>query len=444
MPSLFDNGAIAHLVQAMTPPQPSGGLLGDALPPNMAGMPAFALDQNMPPGNPALQPGPQAQPITMGAMPRQSPTLEQGPTQPNVNTPEGPSMFDRIAGRVRGLLGGDDMPAGLDQVLTPEQMKQAKPGLGKLLGNLIVGPNAHDQIMSNASEILKMQNIAQEMKQAKDIREARARIARTYAPTANESSDDLNLRLRRMHAEFLRAGDTEMVQKLSEVIKSIQPDKPVRTPADVPQVVHGVDPKTNKPYIEGRDDHGNVVWRSEQGTVPKTAAEAAAAVKQSQDTINKVTDDFDRETTDYEKARSGYQVLQGALKNRNLAQPFAVLDAYARVTNPQAAVRLGTMQMLKEMGSASQKWDRWMKQTLDGTWPKDMVDEIAGSVKNIMQLHNDEYNHRRAIALSRAKRAGVDMENLLPTAHDLTLPGETPTNTNTTPRKIGYVPSSKK
>jgi hypothetical protein len=128
---------------------------------------------------------------------------------------------------------------------------------------------------------------------------------------------------------------------------------------------------------------------------------------------NKILDDFRTESADYRKASSGYEVLKGALAHPGLAQPFAVLDAYARVVNPGAVVRQGTMAVLQEMGSYDQKMRRWIDMAQKGQWPPDMLQSIKATIDGIMDEHRSTYREMRKRTLERGRRSGVDLNALI-------------------------------
>jgi hypothetical protein len=141
------------------------------------------------------------------------------------------------------------------------------------------------------------------------------------------------------------------------------------------------------------------------------------------DQKNKILDDYARDAKTFQQVMGGWEVLQGATKEPSLATPFAVTDAYARITNPGAIVRPTTLEMIHDMGSVGQRMQKYWAQHADGSLPPDILADFKRTLRGIMEEHKKQYDQVRKKAILRAKQAGItDLEPIL---EDYSLDGTT-------------------
>jgi hypothetical protein len=314
-------------------------------------------------------------------------------------------------------------PKGLDGLLSPEDFaaarKQGLLNLGlSLLGDSGYRP-ANDQVSlgqalahgakaaqgaygDKIDSTIKEQQFGQAAKQQQSILASRAAIAKQFVAPPNESFDDAQQRLVKMYTAYVNSGDTEMAGKLSEVVKGIHDAKP-HAPISVPEGGTLVDPTTGKP-----------IFHSPKTPPLESPGSLRSAARQDTMQKNVIVRDFDKTTKDYRTAESSYSTLQGARANpQNFLTPMAALDAFARTINPGAAVRVGTLQMIKSYGSLGQKAQRWYDMAAKGQWPPEMMGQIYSLVDGIMKDHTDEFNRARDEAVARGQDSGVDVSNIL-------------------------------
>lgn len=136
-------------------------------------------------------------------------------------------------------------------------------------------------------------------------------------------------------------------------------------------------------------------------------------LKFQSDQQNKILDDFQRDTKDFHQVMGGWDVLQGAVKDPSLATPFAVTDAYARITNPGAIVRPTTMQMIHDMGSVGQRMEKFWSQNANGALPPDIMKDFQRTLYNIVAQHKLQYDQIRQKAILRGQQASADVSPLL-------------------------------
>lgn len=323
-------------------------------------------------------------------------------------------------------------PKGLEGLLSPEDIaaarKQGMLNLGiSLLGDqsphfgqaLARGVQSAQGAYGNqVNQTIQTQVTGQDARQKMNIIKARQQIAQQFPPAPGETPAQTIDRMKGMFTAYLNAGDLESAGKLGEVLKSIGKDaaSPALQHIDAGDKILVTDPRT-----------GATIREIPKGKSPKSGDAVDAGQRFNVDQTNKILDDYRTDTAEFRKAQSGYEVLKGAISHPGLAQPFAVLDAYARVINPGAVVRQGTMQVLQEMGSADQKVRRWIEMAQKGQWPPDMLQSIKGTIDAIMQEHYQTYlDGPRKRALLRGKQSGVDITPFLDNPN-FSFPGGAPT-----------------
>lgn len=373
----------------------------------------------------------------------QTPTGLLGPSGPAalpVPAPR-PSLWQRLQ---HGLM---PVPRGLEGLLTDDDVKHARnmgllnfglsmldqahgdpmggnaPSLGSAFAHSMkAGLGQYDQSLQSTAQ----QGVAgQELAQKRFILTNRMRVAQQFAPQPNETPEQTSQRLKGMYLEYLRAGDTEMAGKLGEVVSKLfaANDKPVEH-VDLGDRTAILDPIS-----------GKTIRYEPNGIKPKTAAEVDASSKFQADQKNKILDDYARDTKDFHQVMAGWDVLVGATKNPNLATPFAVTDAYARITNPGAIVRPTTMEMIHDMGSIGQKMQKYWEQNVNGGLPPEILNDFKRTLYNIVREHKNQYDKIRKSALTRGLQSGIS--NLDPLLEDYNLENPLPAPPATAGTKTG-------
>lgn len=310
-------------------------------------------------------------------------------------------------------------PKGLEGLLSPDDIATARRQGMLNLGMSLLGDQsphfgealahglqtAQGAYGNQVNQIAQRQMYGQDARQKMNILEARQKIAQQFPPQPGETSAQTVDRLKGMFAAYLQAGDLESAGKLGEVLKSIGKDSN-------PALPHFVDSGDKTQMVDPRT--GAVIKEYPKGRAPKSADAVSADTRYNAQQTNTILDDYRQDSADFRKALSGYEVLKGAIAHPGLAQPFAVLDAYARVMNPGAVVRQGTMQVLQEMGSYDQKVRKWLDMAQRGQWPPDMIASIKNTVDGVMQEHYQSYlDGARKRAIARGRQAGIDISPYL-------------------------------
>jgi hypothetical protein len=338
--------------------------------------------------------------------------------------PDFGGLFSRIGSGIRsGVNKAEERimpePQGLEGLLSPGDIASARrQGMLDLGLSLLGDHSAHfgealahgiqsarGSYGNSVNQTMQQQVAGQDVRQHMNILKARQQIAQQFPPQPGEQPAQTIDRMKGMFAAYMQAGDLESAGKLGEVLKSIGKDA-------APPALQHVDAGDKILVVDPRDGH--TIREIPKGAAPKSGDTVAADRRYGSEQTNKILDDYRTDSAEFRKAISGYEVLKGAIAHPGMAQPFAVLDAYARVINPGAVVRQGTMQVLQEMGSYDQKMRRWIDMAQKGQWPPDMLQSIKGTIDGIMAEHYQSYQDgARKRALLRGKQAGVDITPFL-------------------------------
>lgn len=266
------------------------------------------------------------------------------------------------------------------------------PGFASALGTAArAGGEGYQSGLKNAYGLRSAQQAAQ----------LRAHIQSQYPEQLNETTPQTMARLEKIFAALSAGGDFEGAGKVGEVLKSYESNR--------------AGAKDNFIHIDAGDrielrhpTTGALMGTIPKGVVPKTATEIDSDLKFKAGEKNKILDDYARDTKDFHQVMAGWDVLAGALKEPSLATPFALLDAYARITNPGAIVRPTTMEMLHDMGSLGQRMRKYVESNMSGQLPPDITRDLARTMKAIVQEHLQQYKQIRGQALKRAGQAKID------------------------------------
>lgn len=163
----------------------------------------------------------------------------------------------------QGMLAQGQAPQQDPPLLSPEEMKRARPGLMDRLASMSPrAPSPRDMYASNIDRILKMKEMTAGLAKQRKLEASRQAIAQAFPAAPNETSEQAVDRMKRMFAAYSSAGDTEMMTKLGETLKSI--GQPRSESAGTPQK-----------FV---DEQGRIVWVRpgepvSEGLTPWTAPE---------------------------------------------------------------------------------------------------------------------------------------------------------------------------
>src|SRR3990167_4651043 len=211
--------------------------------------------------------------------------LDAGPETPPLAKPQG--FFGRAGSKLSGLLGGDTMPAGYEELVSPADLARVKTSLpGKLL-NLTLGLQTPGGVTrAKLQDLLQARMAGEEMQQRyatraqqREVRAGRERMFKDLATELAAASTPaaLNLVMQKMLANRMAAGDEEYFKMMSGgALSAVQPDTPKVPTPDEPQIVRNVIGPDGKPHVQGVLRDGTVVWDKVEIAPPKDTSVGAA------------------------------------------------------------------------------------------------------------------------------------------------------------------------
>lgn len=324
--------------------------------------------------------------------------------------PQKQNLLGRVHDALQNLLTGD-APGGYDSLLSQDEIRAAKPGLFSSLfhsDDTSARQMYQQNLQGTVDRKVQAMGIAQKQidAQKQAILDAKTNDALLkLGPPPNDPAG-FDAWARKAYGAMLSIGNFGAVQHLNAVMQQIAAH-------EAPKAVTPQEINLGDKVLLRDPQSGKVVAVYPKGAAPRSPAEIDQKMKFDAEQTNQILDDFRTETSKFDAAKQGYDVLKGAIANPGIATPFAVLDAYARVINPGAVVRQGTMQVLQEMGAMDDKVRRWISMAQKGQWPADMVQSVKGTLDGIMSEHAKEYDQTRQRSLLRARRSGLDLSPLL-------------------------------
>lgn len=355
-----------------------------------------------------------------------APDMVASMQRPVAPAPRKRGIFDRLfgVGIPDGLLSDEDRKGARKRALLMAGLGTmaagSRPGAnlgGALATGLMGGLQGGMEAYQQAAEGGMMQ---QKAMQSQQVEQARQAIYQKYPPAPGETPIQMLQRYGRMLPEFMRIGDTEMVGKLTELLKSVGGpafgiERP-ETPKDPAREV-GTGPDGKLYYFE-RTPTGE--WKN-TGLLAKQDKPAAAAggdrdtpTGLTQTSINQILDDHEGRVKVVKTAAEGYGTLMetSELAGNNPIASMGILYAYIKLIDPGSVVREGEYNALMSRASWDRQLQRWLKKAQDGALPAaDVRDIKAAGAANARQWKaraKEEFASTR----KRAALSGVRPERL--------------------------------
>jgi hypothetical protein len=381
-------------------------------------------------GTPPIMPPQPGQPLPPWMQGGQSPTFQRSPMG---NVPmRGPGILQRI---MAGLM---PIPSALEGMMSPQDIQAARkqgllslgasllesggpvvgapaPSLGQAIGRALgAGQQGMQGALGNTMQMRQFaaeQQEAQKKQAMEQQREAlRKQITEKYPIDPNAPPQVMARQLQGMYNEFIRIGDMESAGKIGEVLKS-QSDLLGGGKPQMPEFFNrpgaGGTVRINP---DGTTSDLPYVAPPQQGAAPGSVSERE---RLNSTEAKSIYDDFRADTKSLQDAAIAYSVIQGSKDGTNPAQPIALLYAYARLLDPGSVVREGEIATLQKMGAVDDKVRRAIQFAASGTLPQDIIDYVVRQAGSVMEQRRSMFNTFRGTALQRAKRAGLDMSQLL-------------------------------
>lgn len=160
--------------------------------------------------------------ITSANLPQMAP--------PPAMQPQGQNILGSIHDKIGGLLDSirPSAPSGFEGLLSPDEIKSARPSL---LQSLIGGPDApsaSDRYRSNLENIVKMKGLASSTMEHRRVMDARRNMATLFPMSPDDTIDQTRTKLAQMYAYAMAHGDEETMKDVGSRLSSIftQPHTP--------------------------------------------------------------------------------------------------------------------------------------------------------------------------------------------------------------------------
>lgn len=357
-----------------------------------------------------------ATPSAGGLLGVQSPDVARMPQMALPPLPHAePSLLDRLKGRLGGLLGGisdsirPQAPGGYEGLLSPEEIQRARPSLLQSLIGAPDSPGASERYQQNLNGVAERKMATLQLAQQQQAMQRKQalidRLHKQFPDFPTMTPEQQKAAVTGIFGEMLKDGLFDEAGKVASTVGAMQKGE---TQFKLPFKDVEMGGKIERHYPDGRVE---LIDKYPTAKSPETAA-AERSFQASQ--TDKVLDDFRSDTKDFDKVMQGWDVLVGATKNPTLATPFAVTDAYARITNPGGIVRPTTMEMIDQMGSVGQRMRKYWEHNANGALPPDILRDFQKTLYNIVVEHKKKYDDVRKKAILRARdKAGMNIEPYL-------------------------------
>lgn len=334
------------------------------------------------------------------------------------------SLFDRFKMKMSQGLGTPTPPPGMEGMMTPDMMKQARgrglldfglsmlessgpvvgapaPSMGQALGRAgKAGMASYDNALQ---QNMQQGLLADQQKQQQAMQQSRAQIQQKFAPRPGASPEEVEASLKGMFAEFVRNGDTEMVGRLAQVMPSLQRGEQAGTDwQDFGGYKALVDKAT-----------GKELRRVEKTPSPRdpNAPDTAQQMRDQRMFAREqqLTDDFNKDTKD---SREMANKVAGAIAEAPAAKAgdgiaqVNLLYAFISAMDPGTAVREGEIGLVRSAGSLVQQAQGLLAKYGQGqaiTVPPAMVDQLAGLMQRRLEGAKKYVDSRAKYYSGRAK-----------------------------------------
>lgn len=279
--------------------------------------------------------------------------------------------------------------------------------LESLSRGAMAGQDAGSRALSN---IVSSQQYAAKQAATSTLAAKRAQLQSQFQILPTDSPADVDGKVQQLAAGYAQIGDTQSLAALGQASSLFRQPKPAAPPkeANLGKLENVIDPSTGKPATAFYDQATGKIVSYNAQVMKANPADRAMSAEQEDKTIDRITKTYDHEIDDVRKARSGYEVLEGALANPSGTSTYAMLDALSRVVNPGAIVRPTTLEILQATGSAPDRIRRWASMLDKGMWPPDLTAQVQRTIGGIMQAHIDRTaTPARQRALARLRKAGI-------------------------------------
>lgn len=366
---------------------------------------------------PQYTPQQQPAPVPQGAVPALQP---QSPTPIASENPR-KGLLGRVHDAlVSGLVGG--APAGYDQLLSKEQIQHARPSLIHSLIGTEDAPTPQARWRQSLDEEIALKDKATSMHEQERIRTGRESVAAKFPPPTSGAPADFQKWANQVYPALVALGDKEGVHELNTVMQQLTAkDNGANANPFTYENMGGETWQIDKAT-------GQVVAKFPRSPNPRdpNAPDHAQELSEQRRFVreNQLTDDFNKDTKSQResaaKIKNALSEADNAAKGDGAAQ-INLLYAFVNAMDPASAVREGEIGLARAATPVWQQAQSIFTKYMTGasvTVPPGMVKSMAGLMERRLGSYNSYIQERSKYYSARARKWGLDPNQLFPDLGD--------------------------
>jgi hypothetical protein len=341
-------------------------------------------------------------------------------------TPPKPRLIDRVFGKTEGLLGGvrralTPTPQGFEGLLSPEAIEAARPGALDIITSPLHRKTLEQRYRDRLTGAVEGNENAQTLQMRQAMLQNRAAVQAKYGDIDPQASGpDVIARLKRMYAEYANYGDTEMLGKVGEVLKSIGGEgskaslKEVTAydPVAKKKVIHLTDPQTGevKMTFDAPPDTALSPYQSE-------LREDAYWRK-----VQTITNEFSKDVERAQIVAENFDAIEGVRLSAMAGDPMAqmaVIFSYMRMLDPNSAVREGEYQKAEMLRGVPDIVRNAFNKLRTGQFLSDgeqgQVQRFLDTADSIATKKMASFDNARATLMKQAERRKLNADDIVVT-----------------------------
>lgn len=354
-----------------------------------------------------------------------------------------PNLFTKLlsgASNVANRAEDAIMPAPVDGLFNKQDLASARQQGMLHLGLSLLGDTSGMGLGSalkqgvgeaqSAYQSSLLDNVSQNnaLKQ-KQMLVQRAQIGQKYAPQPGDTAQDIMARYPAMYADYMKVGDLEAAKNVEGIVSSqIQKADSNRLQAvQAGDKIYTFDPKTGT-YVAGPERHMTQDEIREKALDRQVKEEQIATQRalREQAQAQSGGQAFMRQNKAIIDSEPLFQNWDAAYRDAKAGNPAAYKSAivnFAAIADPKAQIRLGVLQFVSKIDpSLVGQAQIAMQRSVDGTFPKDLLDKMNQHAQEIHKGTIKVYNSRRAarIKANPALESYIDpAESIFPSSVDM-------------------------
>lgn len=292
-------------------------------------------------------------PFDFGLLPNQDYMAQQLAANPAASAAPArpPRLIDRLRSGTTDMLESmrrklAPTPMGYEGLLSPDEIQQARPHILQSLIGTPDAPSPDERYRANLDGIIERRTAASGLARQQQMLAARAEIAQRFTPPAPGAPHGEQMSyLKSLYGAYAANGDTEMMGKVGEVLKSIGGEGTRPTLREVEAL-----DENGKPIVALTDPYTGEIVRTMPREPKQTARDGLTPAQESSNQFrtyeleDRMAREFNSETDRHQVRAEAYSTLMGnraEAERGNAAAQMALIFSYMRLLDPNSAVREG-------------------------------------------------------------------------------------------------------